>query len=414
MTKMIEVKNLSKKYTIYHEQQSTYGTLVETLSGQAKKFFNFGKNKKNEKNVSCYEDFWALKDVNFSVDEGDRLAIIGKNGAGKSTLLKTLARITEPTNGCIKIRKRISYLLEVGTGFHPELTGRENIYLNGAILGMTRQEIKKKFDSIIDFAEVEQFLDTPIKRFSTGMYTRLGFAVAAHLDPEVLIVDEVLAVGDVQFQEKCLKKLNELSNQGRTIVFVSHDLSAVLTLCNKGLYLEKGSVKESGSIESCVNAYVQNCAMQDSSWKGVAGDEHIRFSCVSLHFESSVKQFAYRGENVRLDIEYEILKPTPDLVIGVEVLNQRHQLMARSYTYDDPSFFDSFLKPRQHRVSVMINSGQFYGGDYLVKLECFIHNKKNILNGNIVLKLPIYAREGDTRFSGKDGVALGNSWVVSG
>jgi lipopolysaccharide transport system ATP-binding protein len=198
---------------------------------------------------------WSLKDINFEIQQGDVLGIVGKNGAGKSTLLKILSRVTAPTTGNIKVRGRIASLLEVGTGFHPELTGRENIFLNGAILGMRKHEIKSKFDEIIDFAGVERFIDTPVKRYSSGMYVRLAFAVAAHLEPEILIIDEVLAVGDAEFQKKCLGKMKDVSGTGRTVLFVSHNLTAVQTLCNKGILIENGTLTESGFIQQVVEKY---------------------------------------------------------------------------------------------------------------------------------------------------------------
>lgn len=254
---IVKVKDISKKYYISHEPQASYTTLVETLSTQAREVFRKLKyrfNKSNDfKNVS--EEFWALKDVSFEIEEGDRLGIVGRNGAGKSTLLKILSRIIEPTSGQMEIRGKISSLLEVGTGFHPELTGRENIFLNGAILGMSKNEIVRKFDEIVAFAEIEKFLDTPVKRFSSGMYTRLGFAIAAHLDPHVLILDEVLAVGDSIFQTKCLKKMKELGQDGRTIIFVSHSPESVMSLCNKAIYLENGRIKEMGDVTKCIGAY---------------------------------------------------------------------------------------------------------------------------------------------------------------
>ena len=203
------------------------------------------------------EEFWALKDVSFEVKQGEVLGIIGRNGAGKSTLLKILSRITEPTEGRVLLRGRVSSLLEVGTGFHPELTGRENIFLNGAILGMTQREIRKKFDEIVAFAEVEKFLDTPVKHYSSGMYVRLAFAVAAHLEPEILIVDEVLAVGDAEFQKKCLGKMNEVSrSQGRTVLFVSHNMEAVSKLCTHGILFEAGRVRAIGNVKNVVSAYL--------------------------------------------------------------------------------------------------------------------------------------------------------------
>ena len=201
--------------------------------------------------------FWALKDISFEIQPGDRVGIIGRNGAGKSTLLKILSRVTTPTSGNVKIRGRVASLLEVGTGFHPELTGRENIFLNGAILGMTKAEVKKKFDEIVDFAGVEDFIDTPVKRYSSGMYVRLAFAVAAHLDPEILIVDEVLAVGDAEFQKKCLGKMQDVSkNQGRTVIFVSHNMGAIRSLCNKGILLNDGAIRSNGDVEECLTSYL--------------------------------------------------------------------------------------------------------------------------------------------------------------
>jgi lipopolysaccharide transport system ATP-binding protein len=202
------------------------------------------------------EEVWALRDVDFEIRRGEAVGIIGRNGAGKSTLLKVLSRITEPTTGRVTIHGRVASLLEVGTGFHPELSGRENVYLNGAILGMTRQEIKRKFDEIVAFAEVEKFLDTPVKRFSSGMYVRLAFAVAAHLEPEILVVDEVLAVGDVTFQRKCLAKMSDVTKQGLTVLFVSHNLAAVRHLCSKGIWLDGGELRLHAPVDECANAYL--------------------------------------------------------------------------------------------------------------------------------------------------------------
>src|SRR5436189_720888 len=206
------------------------------------------------------ETFWALKDVSFEVKQGEVVGIIRRNGAGKSTLLKILNRITEPTSGGADVYGRVGALLEVGTGFHPELTGRENVFLNGAILGMSRAEIRKKFDEIVAFAEVEKFLDTPVKRYSSGMYVRLAFAVAAHLEPEILIVDEVLAVGDVQFQKKCLGKMGEVAHGGRTVLFVSHNMTAIRALCEHGLLLDDGILVKSGTTEDAIRAYLQSAS----------------------------------------------------------------------------------------------------------------------------------------------------------
>ena len=240
---IIRVENLSKKYIISHQKggRSSYQSLRESISdGVISLSKKLVKSSSNKTDNLTREEFWSLKDVSFEIKQGERVGIIGRNGAGKSTLLKILSRITEPTNGSIQIKGRVASLLEVGTGFHPELSGRENIYLNGAILGMTKEEIKRKFDEIVSFAEVEKFLDTPVKWYSSGMYVRLAFAVAAHLEPEILIVDEVLAVGDTGFQKKCLGKMDEVSQSGRTIIFVSHNMSIIQSLCPRCILLQKG------------------------------------------------------------------------------------------------------------------------------------------------------------------------------
>ena len=248
----IIVENLGKRYVIGH--QVRHDTLRDSLAHGARNLL--GSLRRSTRTTQ--EEFWALRDVSFKVEPGEVVGIIGRNGAGKSTLLKILSRITEPTQGRITLKGRVASLLEVGTGFHPELTGRENIYLNGAILGMSRAEIRAKFDEIVAFSEVERFLDTPVKRYSSGMYVRLAFAVAAHLDPEILIVDEVLAVGDQQFQRKCLGKMREVSGGGRTVLFVSHNLAAVRSLCTKALLLESGRAKQFASVSDVLAAYTHS------------------------------------------------------------------------------------------------------------------------------------------------------------
>jgi lipopolysaccharide transport system ATP-binding protein len=250
---IIKVEGLAKKYIISHEGKGgSYTALRDVISRNAKKLI-----RKNE-NAYSKEEFWALKEVSFEVKRGEAIGIIGRNGAGKSTLLKILSRITEPTHGRIEINGRIASLLEVGTGFHPELTGRENIFLNGAILGMSRVEIRKKFDEIVSFAEVEKFLDTPVKRYSSGMYVRLAFAVAAHLEPEILIIDEVLAVGDAQFQKKCLGKMEDVSNkEGRTVLFVSHNMNVIRSLCPSSIMLSAGQIVATGTTNDVVEKYFE-------------------------------------------------------------------------------------------------------------------------------------------------------------
>ncbi len=257
----IKVENLAKLYQIGAQKN---GSLRETLAGGFRKIVSSGKAKPNN-------DFWALNDVSFEIKLGEAVGIIGKNGAGKSTLLKILSRITEPTKGRIEINGRVSSLLEVGTGFHPELTGRENVFLNGTIMGMTRREIKAKFDEIVDFSGVEKFIDTPVKFYSSGMYVRLAFAVAAHLEPEILIIDEVLAVGDAEFQKKCLGKMGEVAGQGRTVIFVSHQMAAISRLCQKAIYLESGRIAHADEASKVIEIYLSEQSRIKSVSKGLGG-----------------------------------------------------------------------------------------------------------------------------------------------
>jgi lipopolysaccharide transport system ATP-binding protein len=254
---IIEIEGLGKSYRIGANRER-YLSLRDEMAKKAHGFYR--RFLSRHRHVPKSEEFWALKDVTFSVQEGAAVGIIGRNGAGKSTLLKVLSKITPPTKGKITLRGRMASLLEVGTGFHPELTGRENIYLNGAILGMTRGEIKRKFDEIVAFAEVEKFLDTPVKRYSSGMYVRLAFAVAAHLEPEILVVDEVLAVGDAQFQEKCLGRMGEVAKEGRTVLFVSHNMAAISKLCRSCVLLRSGMVEVSGTTEKVIERYIDQSA----------------------------------------------------------------------------------------------------------------------------------------------------------
>ncbi|MDT7812713.1 MAG: lipopolysaccharide transport system ATP-binding protein [Acidobacteriaceae bacterium] len=266
---IITVDNLGKRYSLRHQSNKRYTALRDVIAEKARGLF---RRDGSNGDAQSEEEFWALRAVSFEVKRGEVVGIIGRNGAGKSTLLKILSRITEPTEGKVRIKGRVASLLEVGTGFHPELTGRENIFLNGAILGMSRVEIKAKFDEIVAFAEVEKFLDTPVKRYSSGMYVRLAFAVAAHLDPEILIVDEVLAVGDAEFQKKCLGKMKDVSTSGRTILYVSHNMSSVVNLCSHGLLLKGGQLIVDTTAEGAVNAYLQH-TVEDAS-----EDPHVLFA----------------------------------------------------------------------------------------------------------------------------------------
>jgi lipopolysaccharide transport system ATP-binding protein len=287
----IAAEGLGKKYLIGHESADQSRTLRDAISGSVR---NFGRSAMNMMRGEAIiageeiEEFWALRNLDFTIERGDVIGVIGRNGAGKSTLLKVLSRITEPSEGRVTIRGRVASLLEVGTGFHPELSGRENIFLNGAILGMTRGEIRRKFDEIVNFAEVERFLDTPVKRYSSGMYVRLAFAVAAHLEPEILIVDEVLAVGDAEFQKKCLGKMHDVAEHGRTIIFVSHNMTAVKSLCTKGMMLEGGTIRAAGSIVDVANEYEKK-GVQTSTYEASSTSTKPQFvRRVSTEFRDGV------------------------------------------------------------------------------------------------------------------------------
>lgn len=321
MSKIIEVRDLSKCYIISHEGQEKYTALRDVIANKTKKIFSFANWKPKASNFK--EEFWALKDINFDIEQGDRVGIIGRNGAGKSTLLKILSRITEPTTGSIKVKGRIASLLEVGTGFHPELTGRENIFLNGAILGMSRAEIRKHFDAIVEFAEVERFLDTPVKRYSSGMYVRLAFAVAAHLEPEILIVDEVLAVGDAQFQKKCLGKMEDVSkNEGRTVLFVSHNMGALKSICSRLIFLKNGNLINQGEVEPIIIEYLSenrkitelNKIPRDFNRKFNTGKVYIDSIKVLNNAEETQQHFNF-GDTVKFKIEFEVLDKIDPVIL---------------------------------------------------------------------------------------------------
>ncbi|MBD2178831.1 ABC transporter ATP-binding protein [Pseudanabaena sp. FACHB-1998] len=323
---MIKVENLSKRYVIGHQAQNGNVTLRDVIANSARSLKQkiFNSNQKFED--PAHEEFWALKDVSFEIKQGDRVGIIGRNGAGKSTLLKILSRITEPTSGRISIKGRVASLLEVGTGFHAELTGRENIFLNGAILGMSRAEINKKFDEIVDFAEVEKFLDTPVKHYSSGMYVRLAFAVAAHLEPEILIVDEVLAVGDSSFQKKCLGKMENFSDkEGRTVLFVSHNMATISTLCHRAIWLVDGQVKLQGSVEKVTSKYL-NLGIEQSG-EVVISETHqknqrfcfLKVSLIDVY--GNINSVFDVRHPIKIRLIYQVKHSFKVLEIGFKIIN---------------------------------------------------------------------------------------------
>lgn len=320
MKPIIKVDNLSKRYSI-GALDAPYATLRETLTGLVSSPLKRFRRKSGDEEI-----LWALKDLSFEIMPGEVVGIIGRNGAGKSTLLKILSRITEPTTGGVDLYGRVASLLEVGTGFHPELTGRENIFLNGSILGMQRSEIESKFDEIVAFSEVEKFLDTPVKRYSSGMYVRLAFAVAAHLEPEILVVDEVLAVGDAAFQKKCLGKMSDVARHGRTVLFVSHNMVAVKSLCSRAILLTAGRVTDDGPVDEVVNSYLrstdkigQTGIIPDDASRLGTGDAKLRSVRLTTLSGKDFSQL-YLGQPFCLHLEFEVFKEIPDAVFEIGIL----------------------------------------------------------------------------------------------
>ena len=368
---VIRVENLGKRYIIGHQQQKErYTALRDVIAHNARSSLHrlnpFTQNSKFKTQNSNCEEFWALKDVSFEVKRGDRIGIIGRNGAGKSTLLKILSRITEPTEGRISIKGRVASLLEVGTGFHPELTGRENIYLNGAILGMSRVEIKKKFDEIVAFAEVERFLDTPVKRYSSGMYVRLAFAVAAHLEPEILVVDEVLAVGDAQFQKKCLGKMEDVSKEGRTIVFVSHNVQAISTLTQRCLLLSKGRCIYQGPTAKAITQYLNEHQNEELIYKDIPSNTEPRITRAEV-ITSEPGNTHILGD--RLEVKLEINTPTPikNAALSFQIVDALEQPILHLLTLD--SDLPMCRQPGIFHLVCSIQRLRLYIGQYSLKVH---------------------------------------------
>ena len=334
----IRVEGLGKKYLIRHEQRERYTALRDVLANKAKslsrRIIDLGRTP--VRHPRSKEEFWALKGVSFEVQPGERVGIIGRNGAGKSTLLKLLSRITEPSAGRFQLRGRVGSLLEVGTGFHPELTGRENIFLNGAILGMGKQEIQRKFDEIVAFAEIEKFLDTPVKRYSSGMYVRLAFAVAAHLETEILVVDEVLAVGDSLFQQKCLGRMEEVGRAGRTVLFVSHTMGAVRRLCDRTIVLAGGRVAIDAATLTAIDHYTAQSRAEVArrrTWDAAAapGGDSVRLREVRVDGASGAEHQPLRIEEpVVVALSVDILRRLPEIRLSIFVTNREGTVIIHS------------------------------------------------------------------------------------
>ncbi len=364
MQAILEIQNIGKQYNIGGENRR-YLSLRDQIVN------TFSKTDKSK------NTFWALKDISFDVFQGDSIGIIGRNGAGKSTLLKILSKITAPTTGFVKARGRVASLLEVGTGFHPELTGRENIYLNGSILGLSKNEINQKFDEIVDFSGVEKFLDTPLKHYSSGMQLRLAFAVAAHLEPEILVIDEVLAVGDAAFQKKCLGKMSEVSKSGRTILFVSHNMGAVQKLCNKGILLEKGKLKYEGKTVDVINHYLKNIDGINSYEIDLHNhirksflNKNISFKKVRIQSESGEKRNNIKfGENFTIELEYQtnVDCKNIELILGIESLDE-----TRIASYISPFFH--YNKSNNIKASFTIKDLLLNPNTYQITLGCRVNS----------------------------------------
>jgi lipopolysaccharide transport system ATP-binding protein len=342
----IRVEHMGKQYRI-GTPAVRYRTLRDSLA-------EWGRRRRED----APDKFWALRDISFDVAQGKVLGVIGRNGAGKSTLLKILSRVTEPTEGCAEIRGRVGSLLEVGTGFHPELTGRENIYLNGAILSMKRTEIDRKFDEIVAFSEVDKFIDTPVKRYSSGMYLRLAFAVAAHLEPEILVVDEVLAVGDAEFQRKCLGKMSDVARQGRTVLFVSHNMSAILRLTEESLVIEKGRLVKRAPTPEAVDYYLSRGFSQEGQHAWLPQDiptEAAPFCPQSirvLNMHEQVSDTVRSTEPVTIEIEYSLDAPVTGLRVGLYLISTRGEYIFTTFDTDDPGLFERYsVRPAGHYTS---------------------------------------------------------------
>lgn len=376
---VIKVENISKQYRLGLIGTGTIASDLNrwwlTMRGKEDPFLKIGES--NDRTKKGESDFvWSLKDINFEVKRGEVLGIIGKNGAGKSTLLKILSQVTSPTTGQVKVKGRIASLLEVGTGFHPELTGKENIFLNGAILGMTKAEIRSKFDEIVDFSGVERYINTPVKRYSSGMYVRLAFAVAAHLEPEILIVDEVLAVGDAEFQKKCLGKMKDVSQEGRTVLFVSHNMPSIKALCTQGIILKNGIIDFQGDIQPTIDKYFESSVKMEEL--GVIPDNFERYNtgeakitkAAILNNKNEVTDEVFFKAPIKMRFEIKVEKEIPDALIDVKIVTKEGIIISHSINVYDGSK-PYHLSKGFHHFEVIINNPMQPG---FYSMNCGIHH----------------------------------------
>jgi lipopolysaccharide transport system ATP-binding protein len=381
MGTVISVENLSKMYRLGQIGTGTFTNDMKVwwakMRGQANPTLRIGEQDHGNRN---YEDLWALRDVSFKIEQGELLGIIGRNGAGKSTLLKILSRVTAPTSGRIKVKGRIASLLEVGTGFHPDLTGRENIYLNGAILGMTRDEVRQRFDEIVDFSGVEKFIDTPVKRYSSGMYVRMAFAVAAHLDPDILVVDEVLAVGDAAFQKKCLGKMQDVSKEGRTVLFVSHNMGAVSGLTQKCIYMRSGVLYAMGSSEEIIDMYMNESAANIKQRDGYGDLRQIRRKSRIINsfgqfvwvrtLDDALMERAWfvKGQSFCIEAGFVLSQPASNLQFG---FGAKHIQSGVDVFISPSPLYPSELPAGSYKINMMVESNSLQTGLYAVILKFF-------------------------------------------
>ena len=399
---VISAENLSKSYLIGHERGNHRGqeSFREAVGRNARNFVRAAVNVAHGRQIirgDEVEEFWALKDVSFEVKRGEVLGVIGRNGAGKSTLLKILSRITEPTKGRATIKGRVASLLEVGTGFHQDLTGRENIYLNGAILGMSKAEIKAKFDEIVDFAEVEKFLDTPVKHYSSGMYVRLAFAVAAHLEPEILIIDEVLAVGDVVFQRKCLGKMHDVAQGGRTVIFVSHNMPSIIGLTNRAVLIKGGRLVTDGATNDVVSFFLRSARseMEASGDLSPYRRPYRTKDCVEIRSakicgnEPGLASIDFR-DNVVIEVGLYALRPLGPAIIVINVLNEQLEVLTSIISSD--SGFDLSLDSGFHTIRCNLGVLPLMPGYYLLSIG--VAQSQAVLAWDVVEPLPGFRIEG--------------------
>jgi lipopolysaccharide transport system ATP-binding protein len=422
---IIRVDDLGKKYSLKHTRSEPYTTLRDVMADRIRSVGNrvlHPFRRRPPKDAST-EEFWALKGIRFEIQRGDRVGIIGRNGAGKSTLLKILSRITEPTTGRIVIDGRVASLLEVGTGFHPELTGRENVLLNGSILGMSRVEILAKFDEIVAFAEVERFLDTPVKHYSSGMYVRLAFAIAAHLEPEILIVDEVLAVGDAQFQKKCLGKMEDVSaKEGRTVLFVSHNMQAIGQLCQRAIVLHGGEIAADCDASAAIALYLKEGTDPETSIQDMIDklppDPAIRLERIAVTQDGAAvtTSVVENGKPLEIEVEYQVLQKTTGLRIYVDVCDEIDGLVFRTFHDEDNDGIPT-IEPGSYVSKVAIPANLLGPTRYVLRINASIFNQRHCLPGDgIPVALDVAATSpynraylGDT-FRGK--LALVLPWVT--